>query len=109
MAKRDDDHSMAEDYLTQIKWRGEHPYGKTRPPEPDWKYMPVNATHSSVPSGIGTIFIVLFLIILGVLLYLAIFKQMGGAIFGSVLLIIFGSIIFLAVRDASKSKNNDED
>jgi uncharacterized membrane protein YjjP (DUF1212 family) len=64
--------------------------------------MPVNTTHSSVPSGIGTIFIVLFLIILGVPLYLAILKQMSAAIFGSVLLIIFGSIIFIAVRDASK-------
>lgn len=96
---------MAQDYLAQIKWRGEHPYGKVRPPEPDWKYTPINAAHSSVPYRIGTIFIVLFLIILGVLLYLAIFKQMGGAIFGSVLLIIFGSIIFLAVRDASKSNH----
>ena len=25
MAKRDDKHSMAEDYLRQVKWESEHP------------------------------------------------------------------------------------
>jgi len=35
MAKRDDKQSMAEDYLAQIKWRGEHPYRKGNPTEPE--------------------------------------------------------------------------
>jgi hypothetical protein len=58
MAKRDDKHSMAEDYLAQIKWRGEHPYRKGNPPEPEWKYKPVFSRQRSATNT--TVIILLF-------------------------------------------------
>jgi len=68
MPKNDDKHSLAEDYLAQIKWRGEHPYRKGATPiEPDWKYQPVYARLTRASHPPNALAIILLLALLGVL------------------------------------------
>lgn len=72
MSKQDDKHSMAEDYLAQIKWRGEHPYRKGNPPEPEWKYKPVRGKSSSYPRSqfnLSYILLLALIVTAGVALY----------------------------------------
>jgi len=95
MAKRDDKQSMAEDYLAQIKWRGEHPYQKGNPTEPEWKYQPIHTRQKSVSN---TTAIILLLALSGVT-GCAVFEIFTTSYLspGFIVLIILLIIIFLFV------------
>ena len=109
MPKRDDKHSMAKDYLARIKWEGEHPYmaDGSKPDIPNWKYKPSGSTRSSMSPTSRIILTSLLLIVLGGLLYLAIFQKEEGAISFICLLLFVGLFVFVANRDASKPKRRD--
>jgi hypothetical protein len=97
MAKRDDKHSMAKDYLARIKWDGEHPYmgDGSKPDVPNWKYKPTRPKSAPMSVASRVLGITTLIIIVGGLLYLAIFKQESGAFSLLGLLALAGWIIFI--------------
>jgi hypothetical protein len=113
MPKRDDQHSMAEDYLAQLnsfqqpRYRGRHSWPWWT--EPKWKYQPVIDRGRVAPPLVRFLVIGGFIALVGYLLYRAIFLTDGFAIYFSVVLLFIGAIIFFAARDFAKPKDNDTD
>ncbi|MEW5941064.1 MAG: hypothetical protein AB1750_15460 [Chloroflexota bacterium] len=99
MPKRDEKHSMAEDYLAQIKWRGEHPYRKGNPPEPDWKYKPVYGKQAFSFAGTKTgIFLLVALIaVAGIIIFEGVTTAQVDLIL-PIIAIVLLVLIFLVTR-----------
>jgi len=97
MAKRDEKHSMAEDYLARIKWEGEHPYRKgVRPPEPDWKYRPVYSRNSS-PSKtwFGIVLLFALIVVAGLAIFQMVTTSHVDASWLIVVIILLSIILFV--------------
>ena len=109
MPKREDKHSMAEDYLAQMNWEADQSRDPNRgiPPvrfEPKWKYKPSGPTRSPMSPTSRIILTTVLLIFLGGLLYLAIVKHEAGAISLIGALVFIGVLVLVLILDASKPK-----
>lgn len=113
MAKRDDKHSMAEDYLAQVEWQSHHSrrqkdiHGFKN--QPDGKYKILYSKNTSAPLFIRIGLLLVFCIAIGFLLYQAIFLHSGKAIVTGIIFLSIGLIFFFAARAASSSKHRETD
>ena len=113
MPKRDDQHSMAEDYLAQLNSFQQPRYrsGRSWPwwTEPKRKYQPIVDRGKVASPLVRFLVIGGFITFVGFWLYRAIFLMDGLSIYMSVVFLFIGLIIFLAARDFKKPKDNDTD
>jgi hypothetical protein len=114
MAKRDDDHSMAEDYLAQVEWQSRRPppyRGRELRPwwasnEPKWKYKKADGGQS--PSSRVLRWIVLGVVVLiGYGIFQAFLSGADEAVYIGGAGLVAATILFFAVRDATKSKRRE--
>ena len=106
MAKDDDKHTIAADYLSQLQRQGDQFSRKDGYSEGESKYKPyVTTSYRLAPLIIRLLVMCGFIAVVGYYLYRAIFFNDGFAIFISIVLLIISVIIFFAVRDASSSTN----
>ncbi len=100
-----DKHSMAEDYLAQLKWEADHPLDERGRPsakyQPDWKYKKIYPKESK-SSIIMWIFVIAFgALVVGTLL----FAMSGGSLgTGIVAASLFLSMAFILFCFSSKPK-----
>ncbi|MFN8380773.1 MAG: hypothetical protein U0V02_02475 [Anaerolineales bacterium] len=110
MAKKDDDFSPAEDYLSQLEWQRNHPRRSSLYNEPKWKYKIIYKDNPGTSSYLPLILFSIASIALSIyLLYLIIVKQSEKAFFGLVIFIILAIMLFFAIRDANRSLGDDDD
>jgi type IV secretory pathway VirB6-like protein len=113
MAKRDDKHNIAEDYLAQVEWQSHHSRRQKDmlgfSNQPASKYKILSTKSSPAPLVARIIVVGGFLAAIGYLLYQAIFLRSGLAIFMGITFLFIGLILFLAARDASISKDRETD
>lgn len=104
MAKQSNKNSMAEDYLARIKWEGQHPYmgDGSKPAVPKWKYNPIGSKRRVPSRSARVIAVTMALIVLGGLLYLALFKHESGATIILGILAFIGVFLFFLNLDVSR-------
>ncbi|MBI5933750.1 MAG: hypothetical protein HY867_08580 [Chloroflexi bacterium] len=111
MAKRDDKHSLAKDYLARIKWDGEHPYmgDGSKPPIPNWKYKPVYKKAGKPRSMSRPISILISIIglVVSVFLMLKISEDRPGV--GVIAVIILYSIVAIFYFMLQNPKHPSDD
>jgi hypothetical protein len=103
MAKQDDKHSMAEDYLDQIKWEGEHPYRAdgSNPPRPYRKYKPIYKSKSerSLSIFFATIWWIAVIMTIGYLIFQIFVDHDGKGILIGIMALIVMTIFYFMLRD----------
>ena len=115
MAKRDDDHSMAEDYLAQVEWQSRRPppyRGRGLRPwwasnEPKWKYQKIVGRQSSSSRVLRWI-VLGVVVLIGYGIFQAFLSGADEAVYIGIVALVTAIILFFAMRDASKPKNNDD-
>ena len=104
MAKRDDKHSMAEDYLARAEWEAGHQVdgrGHSWTDEPKWKYKgtyKANRYNRNRKLVAEIIWLVFAIPAAGYLLYQIIFGHNGGGIFISILILSMLAIFYFISR-----------
>ncbi len=101
------DPSDAEDYLRQLEWKSKNGYRRT--PWyliPKWKYKPISKTEYT-NSSFSSIFVGLFIVTIGILLYLIMVKHSFEAVFGLIFALLVATILFFAIRDAEKNSSDE--
>lgn len=115
MAKRDDKHSMAEDFLQQVESESQHPWydGSTPPARfaPKWKYKRVFGPRKNnrLQYRFGGILWALFAIATaGYLVFQIFVGHNGTGIFISSLILIVQAIPYLMNREQSTKKHTND-
>ena len=109
MAKQDDKHSAAEDYLAQLdrQSRQSPPYRAHRPwpswasNEPNWKYKKIQSGWATIPRFVRWI-IWSVAVLFGYGIFQGILSGSDQAMYIGIVLLIAAVILFFAIRDTSK-------
>ena len=107
MAKKYDQHSMAEDYLAQAEWESNHPFDKRGRPsakyQPKWKYERIFPKPYKMPTLLWIVIIILAAVPLGVL-FLLTNKDYPGVGIVAVITVLSTIILFYFLTRPSKKK-----
>jgi hypothetical protein len=103
MAKRDDKHSMTEDYLRQVEWENNHQVdgrGQTWEDEPKWKHKRLLSARKSKGSLGSDITLLIFVIsITGYLIFQIFAGHNGKGIVVSILILSMLAILYFISRE----------
>jgi hypothetical protein len=109
MAKQDDKHSMAKDYLRQVESEGQHPWDDRGTPsvryEPKWKYKRVYKASRQTSAGKRLLAIIWWIFVIANIGYLTfqIFAgHHGRGIFISILFLIVQAFPYFMNRETRK-------
>ncbi|RJP49972.1 MAG: hypothetical protein C4583_11540 [Anaerolineaceae bacterium] len=116
MAKRDDKHSMAQDYLAQLDqqsrqsppYRGHRPWPSWTSNEPNWKYKKNQTGWATIPRFVRWV-VWCVAALFGYNLYQEFLSGSDQAIYTGIILLIAAVILLFVIRDASKPNRPTDD
>jgi hypothetical protein len=103
MAKRNDKHSIAEDYISQVEWESKHQVDRTGhapwKDSPDWKYKRVYGTKKGNPASLKIFWISLLSATIGYIVYdlLVLHTEKGVAV--GIIILVLEAMFFVIGRE----------
>lgn len=105
---KNDEPTLAEDYLAQVKWENDHPFDKRGRPsvkyEPKWKYKRIYRTKADGSKFITTSLLVAIVATLGYLFSQFFIYHSTDKFFPGILILTVIIIIYVVIRDPQKRK-----
>jgi hypothetical protein len=102
MAKKNDKHSMAEDYLAQAEWEASHPLDQRGRPswkyQPKWIYKRVYPRTGKIPAILWIIIIAISVTILGFVVFVSTANRPGVGIVAITVILSISVILYFLAR-----------